>query len=196
MLNRIKQYDWRQYNVSLLCIVILLCLISAFSLYLAGGEDRGTAYMKSQIAGMVMGLVIILFLSLMDYHFICRFVGIYYCMGVALTAATYSPIGVTNETKAARWISLAGITFQPSELMKIILILTLATMFAKNQNKNRQLRYMIPMMLVTAVPVALIVRQPDLSSSLVSVFILVCMIFIAGLSYRILVTIILLGIPI
>lgn len=196
MLNRIKQYDWKQYNVSLLCVVILLCLISAFSLYLAGGEDKGMAYMKSQIIGMVMGLIIILFLSLMDYHFICRFVGIYYCIGIALTAATYSPLGVTNDTKAARWISLHGITFQPSELMKIILILTLATMFAKNQSKNRQLRYMIPMMLVTAVPVALIVRQPDLSSSLVSVFILVCMIFIAGLSYRILVPIILLGIPI
>lgn len=196
MLNRIKQYDWKQYNVSLLCIVILLCLISAFSLYLAGGEDKGTAYMKSQIIGMVMGLVIILFLSLMDYHFICRFVGVYYCIGIALTAATYSPIGVKNKTEAARWINLHGIIFQPSELMKIILILTLAVMFAKNQNKNRQLRYMIPMMLVTAVPVALIVRQPDLSSSLVSVFILVCMIFIAGLSYRILVPIILLGIPI
>lgn len=196
MINRIKQYDWKQYNVSLLCIVILLCLISAFSLYLAGGEDKGMAYMKSQIVGMSMGLVIILFLSLMDYHFICRFVGIYYCMGIALTAATYSPIGVTNETKAARWISLAGITFQPSELMKIILILTLATMFAKNQSKNHYLRYMIPMMLVTLVPVVLIVKQPDLSSALVSVFILVCMIFIAGLSYRILTPVILLGIPI
>lgn len=196
MLNRIKQYDWRQYNVSLLCIVILLCLISAFSVYLAGGEDKGMVYMKGQIVGMIMGLVIILFLSLMDYHFICRFVGIYYCIGIALTAATYSPIGVTNDKKAARWINLAGITFQPSELMKIILIMTLAVMFAKNQNKNRQLRYMIPMMLVTAVPVALIVNQPDLSSSLVSVFILVCMIFIAGISYRVLVPIVLLGIPI
>ncbi len=152
MLNRIKQYDWRQYNVSLLCIVILLCLISAFSLYLAGGEDKGMAYMKSQIVGMAMGLVIIVFLSLMDYHFICRFVAVYYCLGIALTAATYSPIGVTNSTKAARWIQLAGITFQPSELMKIILILTLATMFAKNQSKNRYIRYMIPMVLVTINP--------------------------------------------
>ncbi|MDE6852018.1 MAG: FtsW/RodA/SpoVE family cell cycle protein, partial [Lachnospiraceae bacterium] len=196
MLNRIKQYDWRQYNVSLLCIVILLCLISAFSLYLAGGEDKGMAYMKSQILGMAMGLVIVVFLSLMDYHFICKFAGIYYILGIALTAATYSPLGVTNSTEAARWIRLGGITFQPSELMKIILILTLAVMFAKNQNKNRDIRYLIPMMLVTLVPVVLIVRQPDLSSGLVSVFILVCMIFIAGISYRILVPIILLGIPI
>lgn len=196
MLNRIKQYDWKQYNVSLLCVVIVLCLISAFSVYLAGGQAKGMIYMKNQIVGMIMGLVIVAFLSLMDYHFICRFVAVYYLLGVALTAATYTPLGTNNSTEATRWIQLGGITFQPSELMKIILILTLATMFARIQNKNRQIINMIPMVLVTLVPVVLIAKQPDLSSALVSVFILVCMIFMAGISYRILVPVILLGIPV
>ena len=41
MINRIKQYDWKKYNVSLLCIVIILCLIGTFSVKLAGGEEHG-----------------------------------------------------------------------------------------------------------------------------------------------------------
>lgn len=196
MLNRLKQYDWKQYNVSLLCVVIVLCLISAFSVYLAGGESKGMIYMKGQIIGMIMGLFIVAFLSIMDYHFICRFVAVYYVLGVALTAATYTPLGTNNNTEATRWINIGGITFQPSELMKIILILTLATMFAKIQNKTHQILNMLPMVVVTMIPVVLIVKQPDLSSALVSIFILIFMIFMAGLTYKILVPIILLGIPI
>ncbi len=198
MLNRIKQYDWKRYNVSLLLVIIVLCLISAFSVYLAGGEESGISNMKGQIMGMFMGLVIIAFLSFIDYHFICRFVYIYYIFGVALIAATYTSLGTNNHTDATRWIRLPviGITFQPSELMKIILILTLAVMFTKIQKKPHQLLNMIPMVFITAVPVILIAKQPDWSSALVSVVILIFMIFMAGLSYKILIPVISLGIPI
>lgn len=195
MLNRIKQYDWKQYNVSLLCVVIVLCMISAFSVYLAGGEDKGMGYMKGQIAGMIMGLIIIAVLSLIDYHFICRFVYIYYLVALAMVAATKTSLGTTNGTQATRWIELAGITFQPGELMKITLILTLAFMFTKIQKKKNQLLNMVPMMILTAIPAALIADQPDWSSALVCVFVLIFMIFMAGLSYRIIFPFVLLGIP-
>ena len=42
MINRIKQYDWKRYNISLLGVVLVLCMISAFAVRLAGGEDDGT----------------------------------------------------------------------------------------------------------------------------------------------------------
>lgn len=196
MINRIKQYDWRRYNVSLLCVVIVLCLISAFAVWLAGGEDKGMAYMKGQLMGMLIGLFIVAFLSMLDYHFICQFTAIYYVFGIALTAATYTPLGTNNGTDAVRWIKLPGITFQPTELMKIILILTLASLFVKIQNKLQQFRTLLPVLVITMIPVALILKQPDLSSSLVAVFIMVVMIVAAGTSYRILTAVFLLGIPI
>ena len=46
MINRIKQYDWKKYNFSLLCVVIVICLIGAFCVKLAGGEEKGMALMK------------------------------------------------------------------------------------------------------------------------------------------------------
>lgn len=68
MLNRLKQYDWRNFNYSLVIIVVILCLVSAFTLKLAGGVEKGAGYMRGQLIGMVMGLFIVAFLSVLDYH--------------------------------------------------------------------------------------------------------------------------------
>jgi rod shape determining protein RodA len=179
MINKIKQYDWKKYNYSLLAAVILLCLISAFTVKLAGGEDHGMSYMKGQLTGMVLGLIIVAVLSVFDYHFICKFAGVYYLVGVLLTAATYSPIGSNNGTDARRWIKLGSITFQPSELMKIILILTLAVVFVKLRNRLERFSTLVLVGAVTIVPVILIGAQPDVSTSLVALFIMIIMIVIA-----------------
>ena len=172
MINKIKQYDWKKYNYSLLGVVILLCIISAFTVKLAGGSDSGASYMKSQLIGMVLGLFIVAVLSILDYHFICRFAAIFYLGGILLTAATHTPIGTTNGTDASRWISLAGITFQPTELMKIILILTLSVLIYKLKNRLDRISTLLLVGAVTGVPVLLILTQPDLSSSLVAIFIM------------------------
>lgn len=196
MINKIKQYDWKKYNYSLLLVVIILCILSAFTVKLAGGEESGMSFMKSQLFGMFLGLVVVAILSLVDYHFICRFTVVYFLVGILLTAATHSPIGTDNGTDADRWIAIGGITFQPSELMKIILIITLATFFVKMQSRLERFSTLILAVVITGVPVLLIMSQPDLSSSLVAVFVLVVMVIISGLSYKILAPIFALGIPI
>lgn len=195
MINKIKQYDWKKYNYSLLIAVIILCCISAFTVKLAGGEEFGMSYMKSQLFGMFLGLIIVAGLSLLDYHFICRFAVIYFLVGILLTAATHSPIGTDNGTDADRWIEIAGITFQPSELMKIILIITLAVFFVKMQTRLERFSTLVIAAVIAGVPVLLIMSQPDLSSSLVSVFILFVMVIVSGLSYKLLAPIFALGVP-
>ena len=195
MINKIKQYDWKKYNYSLLIVVILLCLISAYTVKLAGGDEAGMHYMRNQLVGMVLGLIIVAGLSVLDYHFICKFTILYYPAGLLLTAATHTALGTNNHTDATRWIRLGGITFQPSELMKIILILTLATIFTKLRNRLDRISTLFIAGAVTVIPVILILTQPDLSSSLVACFIMVIMIVVAGVSYKILALIIALGIP-
>ena len=73
MLNRLKQYDWRNFNYSLVIIVIILCMISAFTLKLAGGAEKGAGYMRGQLIGMIMGLFIVAFVctGLSFYMQIC-----------------------------------------------------------------------------------------------------------------------------
>lgn len=195
MINRIKKYDWKKYNFSLLCVVIVLSLIGAFCVKLAGGEEKGMSFMKGQITGLILGLFIVMVLSIFDYHFICQFTAVYYVCGVLLTLATHSPLGTNNNTSVKRWIKLGPITFQPVELMKIILIITLATLYAKLRNKVDKVSTLFIIVITTMVPVMVILMQPDLSSSLVVVFIMVVLVFAAGTTYKILAPIIISGIP-
>lgn len=195
MLNRLKQYDWRNFNYSLIIVVVILCLISAFVLKLAGGDEDGANYMRSQLIGMVLGLFIVMVLSVLDYHFICRFVGVYYVFGLALTASTHTPLGTDLNTGSARWIRFGSITFQPTELMKIIFILTMAVLFVKLQKQLDKFSTLLLVALVTVFPFGLIMSQPDLSSSLVVLFVMVVMVFAAGTSYRILAPVIAIGLP-
>ena len=196
MINKIKQYDWKKYNYSLLIVIVILCCLSAFTVKLAGGEELGMLFMRNQLFGMILGLLIVAVLSVLDYHFICKFVVIYFFVGILLTAATHSPLGTNNGTDAYRWISFGGITFQPSELMKIILILALAVYFVKIQSRLERFSTLVIAVVITGIPVLLIMSQPDLSSSLVSVFILLVMVIVSGLSYRILAPVFALGLPI
>jgi len=195
MINRIKQYDWKKYNFSLLCVVIVICLIGAFCVKLAGGEKMGTVFMRGQITGLIMGIVIVIILSVFDYHFICQFTPLYYIAGVLLTAATHSPLGRDQDTGVYRWVKLGPVLFQPTEIMKIILILTLATLYTKLKSKADRVSTLFIAAAVALVPVMVILIQPDLSSSLVAVFITIILVFAAGTAYKILVPIIALGIP-
>ena len=187
MINRIRQYDWKKYNFSLLCVVVTLCILGVYCVRMAGGTDKGYSLMKGQVVGLIFGLFIIAIVSVIDYHFICQFSIVYYIVGILLTLAVHTPLGTDNNTGTYRWIKLGPISFQPTELMKIILIITLATLFAALHSKLDKFSSVIKICIVAIVPIFAILTQPDLSSSLVGVFIMCIMIFIGGVTYRIIV---------
>ncbi len=196
MINRIRQYDWKKYNFSLLCVVVILCILGLYCVRMAGGTTKGASLMKGQLVGLILGLIIVAIVSVIDYHFICQFCVVYYIVGILLTLAVHTPLGTDSKTGAYRWIKLGPITFQPTELMKIILIITLAALFSKLHSKLDKVSTLVKVCVVSAIPVLAILTQPDLSSSLVGVFIMCVMIFIGGVSYRIIVPILIAAVPI
>ena len=196
MINRIRQYDWKKYNFSLLCVVVILCILGLYCVRMAGGTTKGASLMKGQLVGLILGLIIVAIVSVIDYHFICQFCVVYYIVGILLTLAVHTPLGTDSKTGAYRWIKLGPITFQPTELMKIILIITLAALFSKLHSILDKVSTLVKVCVVSAIPVLAILTQPDLSSSLVGVFIMCVMIFIGGVSYRIIVPILIAAVPI
>ena len=196
MINRIRQYDWKKYNFSLLCVVVILCILGLYCVRMAGGTTKGASLMKGQLVGLILGLIIVAIVSVIDYHFICQFCVVYYIVGILLTLAVHTPLGTDNYTGAYRWIKLGPITFQPTELMKIILIITLAALFSRLHSKLDKVSTLVKVCVVSAIPVLAILTQPDLSSSLVGVFIMCVMIFIGEVSYRIIVPILIAAVPI
>lgn len=196
MINRIRQYDWKKYNFSLLCVVVILCILGLYCVRMAGGTTKGASLMKGQLVGLILGLIIVAIVSVIDYHFICQFCVVYYIVGILLTLAVHTPLGTDSKTGAYRWIKLGPITFQPTELMKIILIITLAALFSRLHSKLDKVSTLVKVCVVSAIPVLAILTQPDLSSSLVGVFIMCVMIFIGEVSYRIIVPILIAAVPI
>lgn len=187
----IKQYHLKNLNISLIVVVILLCLISSFALYLG----RPGLFAR-QLFGLAIGVVVLVFLAVLDYHFISRFVIVYYMVVTALLVLTrFSPLGTDLATGCRRWINLRVVQIQPSELAKITLILILAVLFTWLEEKMDHVSTLVLAGMITAIPTLLIEIQTDLSSSVVMVFILVVMTFTAGLSYKIILTIVGITIP-
>lgn len=191
-----KGYVWRNVNIPLLLVVLLISLISVFTLWIIGSGYNTDANYKKQLIGVAMGFSIIAIVSLIDYHFLCRFTIFYYVIVTGLVAATrYSPLGTDNGKDAYRWIHLPGFDLQPSELCKIMIIIALAVTFNNLQNKFNTFIPLIIVALITGLPLFFILKQPDLSSSLVIVFIAIIMVFASGIAYKILVPVIAIGVP-
>ena len=141
---------------------------------------------RRQIIGVILGVVVVFVVALIDYHFICKFVILYYIIGVImLVMVKFTHYGFDHKTGAFRWLSIGSTEIQPSELVKIILILVLAVLFTKVQNKLNKWSIFFLSGIIMMLPTSLILIQTDLSSSMVCMFIFAIMIFMAGLSLKI-----------
>lgn len=190
----LKQYDFKRYNISLLTVATLLVCIGVFLIKQVQTENE-SLYQK-QLIGLGLGLFVALVVSLIDYHFICKFYIILYIINLILLIMV-KLFGKTINY-ATRWLEIGGkngIQFQPSELSKIILILFLAKLFTIFEHKINSLFFIIFIVIAAAIPTVLILTQTDLSTSMVIMFTFVMMIFAAGLSWKIILPILAIGVP-
>ena len=185
----LKQYKLRNYHFELIVSIIILNVIG---ILLIGSAKHSVQ--KTQIMGMAMGLVAMLVISLMDYSFLLRFTWIYYVGIIGLLIAV--KIFGDDATGATRWIEIAGIRFQPSELAKIVIILFFAYFFMKYQEKINTVPVLLSSFMLLGIPFLLILKQPDMSTSIAVALIFVSLLFIAGLSYKIILTVLGISVPI
>ena len=122
----IKQYKLRFYNFRL---VIMLLALSCFGILLVGSADP--TLQSKQMAGVILGFVIMLILSLMDFSWILNFYWIMYVANIILLLAVR--LFGSTAGGATRWVDLGFIRFQPTELSKIIIILFFARFFMDHE---------------------------------------------------------------
>lgn len=189
MLN-FKQYDFKRYNISLIIIVAVLCSIGSYLIKQV--DTQGKGLFVHQIAGIAGGILIALIISLIDYHFISSFYIVLYIINLILLVLVRVMGIEINHSR--RWLKL-GISFQPSELSKIILIIFAAKLFTIFRQKINNAWVLLLATVSVAVPTFLILIQTNLSTSLVIAFIFVIMIFAAGLSWKVILPILAIGIP-
>ncbi|MCD8133521.1 MAG: rod shape-determining protein RodA [Clostridiales bacterium] len=185
-----KQYKIKDYRFRLVAYVMLLTIIGILVIGSAKESVQG-----KQIMGMFAGVIIMVIVSLIDYSVILKFRRIWYLAIIVLLGLVLVP-GVGNEVSGAtRWIEVGGFQFQPSELCKIILIVFFSAFFMRFHETLNTWKILLLSIILIAIPLGLILREPDLSTSIVVVLIFITLIFVAGLSYKIILPILIVAIP-
>lgn len=180
----LSEYNFRNYNFRLLFSVLALNFIGLVVINSAVGGDR--SYINRQLIGLFGGLMIAVILSLFSYRYLLRFSGLIYigCIGILLAVLIAGQLGGSG-TGSQRWIELPILgRLQPSEFVKIGLIVFFSWFLQKNQEKINQPITLITLALFAAIPLLLIMEQPDLSTSIVIMVFIICLIYIAGISYK------------
>ncbi len=144
----------------------------------------------TQITGTVVGVAAGAILLLVPYKALLSRAYLLYAFNLLLLVAVLL-IG-PERSKTRRWLSVAGFEFQPSELMKLTLVITLAR-FIRFRSSYKTFRGLMTPFLLTLLPMALILKQPDLGTALLCVPILFTMLFVAGARPRHLLTVVVLG---
>lgn len=174
-------YEFRNFNYRLFLYVLLLNILGVLVIRSATNQDM--TVVGKQIMGIVVGMAIVIGLSLIDYHRILSFSPVIYILCFCGLVAVL--VFGRNVGGATRWLVLPFIgQIQPSEFVKIGLIIFFSWFFSKNQEKLNQVKTLAAAAGLFAVLVLLILDQPDLSTSLVTVVVFICILFVAGLSYR------------
>jgi len=172
-----KDYDWW-----LLAILAAICALGVIEIYSAThGSVLNGMHMK-QVRWLLVGVVLMFGLSRLDYHLILDQALILYLIGILALIAVL----VFGHTRfgAKRWLPVLGEFLQVSELVKLIIIIVLARFFAEVQSDDLSLRDLIKAGLLVGIPLALILKQPDLGTALVLMPLLVVGAFLAGLQWH------------
>lgn len=183
-----KGYRIRDYDFKLILMVLALSIIG----YLAVGSAQESLQTK-QLLGIILGFVMMIVLSLMDYKLLIKLNWFMY-IGNLILLVLVQLIGKTAGG-AQRWLEIGDFTFQPSETAKILLILFFAQFIMKHKEKFNTFRIIVFCVILILIPWVLIVTQPDLSTSIVLLSIFCVIMFVSGLSYKVILSILAIVVP-
>ena len=185
MLNQrlLRNLDFVLIAVTALLVIVSLIIIGSATHINNPSEDRYW-YVQRQGLFAIFNIVVIFVLLNIDYKTLSKYADLLYWFNMIMLLAVMF-VG-TSALGAQRWIQIGPISLQPSEFSKIIMIICLANMLEKRVGNLNTLREVLPVFIYVGVPFLLVMKQPDLGTSLVFLAILFGMIFIAGISLRLL----------
>jgi len=173
-----RDFDW-----TLLGFVLILSVISILEIYSATLHTKFVGFHKMQILWLIGGLAAMFIFSVIDYHRMVDF--IHWIYGFCLVSLVAVLVVGTKVLGARRWIKLpGGIHFQPSEWVKLVLIIAVARYFVGLSGRDLTWKDIFKAMALVGVPMLLVLKQPDLGTSLTYSPILIVGLFLGGIDWK------------
>lgn len=173
LIDKIKEFNYRY--LFLICLVVFI----GISILYSAANGNWNPWADRQFMRFLLSLSVLYVVSLTNLRLWMKYAYVIYGIGLLLLIAVtlFGHVGMG----AQRWLNLGFIHVQPSEIMKIALVLALARYFhGSTLSDIRSIQYMIPPTLMMLIPVALILDQPDLGTALMLVFVTAGIFFIIG----------------
>ena len=185
----LRNYRLQNYNIKLVLNVLVLATLGIIFIHSAN-----PSFVMKQGLGLILCFAVMAVVSLIDYQTWLRSSNLLYIINLLLL------IGVKLFGKdvngAKRWFSLGPLgTLQPSELSKIVMIIVIADFVVRHEDDLNEPKVLGKLALLCAPPLYLILKQPNLSTTLDIVFIILAIVFVGGLSSKLILRVLIIGIP-
>ena len=187
--KKTKPYHLKDVKFGLVISVIAISIIGVMVIGSAKQAVQGR-----QIIGLVAGVILMIILSMIDYVWLLNFFWILY--GINIIALVCVKLFGTNVNGAQRWIDIGVTNFQPSELSKILVVVFFAKFLMNHEDDLSSAATILKAVGLIAPTLILIVLQPDLSTTLSIALVFCAMMYLAGLSYRFIGTLIAILVPV
>ena len=175
--QKIKNFDY-----TLLICIILLGIISSFSMYSTDGGEF-LLHTKSHMSKFVIFFSLMIFLSFLNIK-IWHYFGYLFYIFILFLLLWATLYGV-KASGSQRWIDLYFVNLQPSELMKVAIIVCLAKYYHRIQlNQINNLQHIFSALIIIALPIVMVITQPDLGTSILIAFSGLIVMWFAGLNIK------------
>ncbi|MCH7818809.1 MAG: rod shape-determining protein RodA [Candidatus Marinimicrobia bacterium] len=173
LLSTLFSHDWVLFFIIIALILIGIVAIQSATVD-SGSQMKETNFQK-QIIWAILGLLIYFSISLINFRFLYALAYFALLAGILLVLLTYIP--AISKGASGRWIGFGGLTIQPSEFMKVFLIIGLARLLTDNIKNLSKPKSLILPFIIAGVVTLLVLRQPDLGTAMVFPAILFPMLF-------------------
>jgi len=174
----IRDLDW-----TLLLVSLIICAVGVLQIYSATRDTVWQDAWWKQVVYIAGGLLLMWLIMAVDYHTLMHFVPAMYAISLVALVVTF--IVGKQVFGSRRWIPLAGgFHLQVSEFVKLVIILLVARYLTELRSEELEVREMLKLAGLIAVPMLLVMKQPDLGTSLTYLPVLVVGAFLAGMRWK------------
>ena len=181
-INFFADFDYLLMGIVLTISIFGLVILASASENMY--RDQGAMAMIVQIIGLVVGFACAVVMAYLDYYLFRLFCFPFYLCNLFLMCLVFTPLGAGEQGGSNSWLNLGVTTYQPSELMKLAMMLMLAKILERAQRHGFTFKIYIQIILTFIFPLGLVLLQKDMGQAMVFTFAFLVTIFIGRMPWK------------